>query len=224
MDFDRTQIENERRNLHGERFGQNAAPQSRIARVISRSLFFAVILLLIPHIGPIFNDQGKFLSFDSTNPNSITKQEFYDLIDELKTAEILTKEKKSLVLIPGSNSINEAPNDYADYLRSMGADVVIENNFLFGGSFKNESFDIVFTLGQLGAGFVDRVLKSGGAVVVPAKDMSLNVYLDELNYTCVYLKPYSLESIIMVVVKPTPSDQSDAGELRRRPNWRYHKL
>ncbi|KGN48066.1 hypothetical protein Csa_003441 [Cucumis sativus] len=226
MDSNRTQSE-----LNGRRLNQNAPVltplQLSIARVISRSLFFGVILILIPQITPVFNDQGKFITFDSKYPDSITKQEFHDLIDELKTAEILTEDKESLVFIPESSYLNtdDAPNDYADYLRRMGADVVIENSFLPGGLFENE-FDIVFTVGQIGARFVDRVLRSGGAVVLPATDISVNVYLDELKYRCVYLKAYRVERIIMVVMKPRASEQSDAGEKRghrRRPNWVYHK-
>lgn len=153
MDSDQTQSENERRYSNGRRLNQNtpilSSPQSRIARVISRSLFFNLILLLIPHITPVFKDQGKFILFDFKNPNSITKQEFHDLIDKLETVEILIEDKKSVMFIIESSYLNiDALNDYADYLRRMGADVVIENKFLSRGLFENESFDIYCVHGR----------------------------------------------------------------------------
>lgn len=220
MDFSGT------RSGGGRNLALLALPQSRIARIISRSLFLAVILLLIPHIGPEFKEQGKILWFNFANLHSPTAKEFNSLINDLEIADILQKGQKSLILIAGSNSKNlEAPAHYADHLRSMGGDVIIENNFWPQGSFADESFDIVFTLGQFGAGFVDRVLRIGGAVVVPAKDLSSNVFLDKLKYTCVYIKPYDVESVISVMVKPDPAtDHSNGGNsaaVHRRPNWRH---
>ncbi|KAL2342066.1 hypothetical protein Fmac_010006 [Flemingia macrophylla] len=190
-----------KRHFHGgaislspETFLVIRIPDALVLRILSRSLFLAMVLATLPFLRTV--PRGFSSTYHSNHPvlpsgsldvgllNSI----FRDFADE----GLLRENDKVLV-------VNSAiPSGFGDKI-----DVVVDSDFERKDLFSDESYDFVFTSGSIDAEFINRVLKIDGIVALPLGAKPLNsAFKEQTNYRVVFLKRYGFVIVALKKIGP----------------------
>lgn len=189
------------KNAYGGRMGLDSEtllvvklPDSKVMRVVSRSVFLALIFLTMPCIGSILrgsNDSATNLQFGTFNSDDLNF-----LVHNLAEEGLLTKNEKALIVRSGIAS-------GIDNLRNFDANQIVMTSAMEGqSSFLDKSFDFVLVSDLVDVKFVDRVLKVGGIVAFPLSNDQANALQQKTNYKIVYVRRYSSTIIAMKKTGP----------------------
>lgn len=154
-------------------------PDSRSLRVISRSLFLAVVLLALPSIGSIIgaNSYAPPLYDPDADSDSYTSnwiENLPALLHDLMEEGLIRKGHKGFVLGSGIRGIE-------DDLRDAGVDLV-------AGAGAHRVFDYIYAPSFSGIELMDGAVKDGGLAIAPlAADLSAELRLLR-SFKIVYLR------------------------------------
>ncbi|XP_073030605.1 uncharacterized protein [Primulina eburnea] len=200
--------------LNGVGFGLNSPtilvirlPESRVLRIMSRSMFVAMVILALPTLGSMIRassngalyEKGGDLVIDSGF--KILPILFRDLLDE----GLIKKGHRGLILGAG---IGEIEDDF-EFLKDAGIDLLTGVNLHHKKVVENRLFDFVFALSFNGIQVFDGVVKDGGLVISPLGDEHSTELRLLRNYKIVYLR--RLENTVVVMRK-------NRGSSNRREN------
>lgn len=174
-------------------------PDAQVLRILSRSLFLAMVLATLPFLGTIFKEfspnSHSLVSKIETSSWPLLNLILHDMADE----GLLKKYDKALIVSP--------PNGFGGIgiFNSNNVDVIMDSDLEAKSLFPNESCDFVFTSSSIDSEFVDRILKIGGIVALPLGAKPSNAaFREQSNYRVVYLRRYSPTSIIVALRKTVP--------------------
>ncbi|CAL5183228.1 unnamed protein product [Lathyrus oleraceus] len=164
-------------------------PDTKVLRILSRSLFLVMVLVALPFIGNILNGFSFTLSSHSF---VVSKIEF---LHDMAEKGIYRNDDKALI-------VSSPPYSFG----FEGIDVVMDNDYERKSLFLDESYDFVFTSNSSDVEFVDRIVKIGGIVVMlnSLRDKpSKCAFKEQLHYRVVYLRSYG--SSMIVALRKTSS-------------------
>lgn len=170
-------------------------PDSRILRIMSRSLFLAIFLLTLPSIRSVFRDGLNSIekSDNGFDPSDLKLLQilFPDLVEE----GLLKKGHKGLIVGSGVGENLETFEFWGKY----GIELIphVESNLDDNKSVPNESLDFVFGLNFKSIMPVDRVLKAGGIVITQLGNEPLGLLQRLPNYRIVYLRRFQNTMVAM---------------------------
>ncbi|KAL3830635.1 hypothetical protein ACJIZ3_019437 [Penstemon smallii] len=164
-------------------------PDSRVLRIMTRSLFLAMLLLMLPSLismtrssssAALYRPDSPYSNLDFTKYMKILPILLRDLIDE----GLIKKGHKGL--IAGAGSVGgDIENDFA-FLNEAGVHLITEAGVLIQN---DEVFDFVFILGLHEINPIDRSLKNGGMAISSLSNTNpLNELHSVRNYGIVYLR------------------------------------
>ncbi|PON85879.1 hypothetical protein TorRG33x02_183430 [Trema orientale] len=185
---------------YGGRMGLNSdallvikLPDSKVLRVISRSVFLALVFITFPCIGSIL--RGSTDSVSSPAESGVLDFEQLDLLlHDLGEEGLVRKSDKALVVCPGVPSmIHEITSFDVNQM-----EVVMDSALQGQSSLSEESFDFVYASNlAVDVKLVDRVVKIGGILAFPLSNEQANNLRDKTNYKIVYLRRYSSTIVAM---------------------------
>ncbi|CAK9309166.1 unnamed protein product [Citrullus colocynthis] len=191
-------------------------PNTRIVRVISYSLFFAMVILTFPCIVSILGQESgsEFFSVSDMVDSEKLNLFFRDLgheglaINGHKVLILSSAETKGLIQIHVLDADEHKLN------------IVVDSDFDRSGLFSDDSFDFVLSWGLVDSDFIDRILKIGGIVAFPLNNNDpSNHFQKKPNYRPVFLNRYS--SIIVAMEKTAVADQLDYASASRRRLFQF---
>lgn len=186
-------------------------PDPRVLRVVSRSVFLALIFITFPCIGSIIRGSTLATDSGSSNPESgaFDFEQLDLLLRDLGEEGLVRKSDKALVVSPSVPSvIHKLKNFDASQL-----DMVVDSALEGQSSFSEEVFDFVYASDlTVDAKFVDHVVKVGGILAFPLSNEQANTLRDKTNYKIVYLRRYA--STIVAMRKTGPMDVSSFAKRR----------
>ncbi|KAI5349230.1 hypothetical protein L3X38_002117 [Prunus dulcis] len=155
------------KHLHGGRIGLDSEthlviklPDSKVLRIISRSVFLGLVILTLPCIGSLLRGVSvSELKYDTQSEN-FNFEQLGELFHDLAGEGLRRKSDKALIVSPVNVGMihNLHPFDYNVF------DIVMDSDLERKSSFLDESWDFVFAFNLVDAKFVDRILKIGGIV------------------------------------------------------------
>ncbi|KAK4340056.1 hypothetical protein RND71_041518 [Anisodus tanguticus] len=158
-------------------------PDSRALRIMSRSLFLAMVLLILPSIGSIL--RGSFDVIDDVYVNTNERDHFnmlHNLFRDLADEGLVKKGHKGLIL----SSENDHLVKDLELLNVNVVDSDMDNE----NSIPNETFDFAIARTKWNSKFIDRVLKFGGIVVTQLSNNPLAELKALANYRIVYIRRF----------------------------------
>ncbi|KAG4948305.1 hypothetical protein AAZX31_15G055100 [Glycine max] len=182
--------------LNPESFLVIRIPDALVLRILSRSLFVAMVLAALPFLGTVL--KGFYFS-SSFVPNvetaaasgSLDVGLLNSILHDFAHEGLLRENDKALVL----NS--PLPNVFREKI-----DVVMDSDWESKSLFADVSYDFVFTSGDIDAEFIDRILKIDGIVALPLGSKPSNsAFKEQNNYRVVSLKRYG--TAVVVALKKT---------------------
>ncbi|CAN4107923.1 unnamed protein product [Withania somnifera] len=162
-------------------------PESRVLRIMSRSLFLAVVLLILPSIGSILTESfdvfdGSFVTSGERDSFNVLHNLFRDLVDE----GLVKKGHKGVILGPENDLLVED----LEFLNDNVVDFVLDSDMDNKHSIPNEAFDFAVAQNKWNSKFIDRVLKIGGIVVTQLSNDPLPELKALANYRIVYIRVF----------------------------------
>ncbi|KAL2511953.1 methyltransferase [Abeliophyllum distichum] len=183
-------------------------PDLRVLRIMSRSLFLAMVLLVLVSLSCMRRDSSNaFYESDADsdiNCLKILPILFRDLFDE----GLIKKASRGLIL---GACIGEIEDDFG-FMNVNGIDLAIESDLNQNKLSQNDVFDFVLALNFREIKLIDGVLKNGGIVIVPLSNDSPNVLQEQTNYRIVYLRRFENEKILYENI---PDDENTVVALRK---------
>ncbi|KAI3445779.1 hypothetical protein Pfo_002444 [Paulownia fortunei] len=187
-------------------------PDSRALRIISRSLFLAMVLLALPSLGSIIRASSNAPLYepdaDLGIPDGfkILPILLRDLVDE----GLIKKGHMGFVLGAG---IRDIEDDF-EFLRDAGIDLLTGADLRQNKVGEHQVFDFVFAPSFRGIQLIDGILKDGGLVISPLGfDPS-----DELrllrNFKIVYLRRF--ENTVVAMRKMAASSNGMANSAAKQ--------
>lgn len=177
-------------------------PTSIILRILSRSLFLIMGILVLPSIqsfivgsSSTLNDPEKFGS--SMVDVDLVASLFRDLAKE----GLVEKGDRALIL----SSEFEKFVDALGLFEVSEVDLVLESDLVYKSIISDELFDCILALGSRDIEFEDRVLKTGGLLVAKLSNDPSNAFRRLPNYKIVYVR--SFNSTIVAMEKMNSSNQ-----------------
>lgn len=170
-------------------------PDSRALRIMSRSLFLAMVLLTLPSLFSMMRASSG-ASLYEPDANSDTSNEFKilpillrDLVDE----GLIKKGNKGFVL---GASVGDIEDDF-EFLRDAGIDLLTGADLQQKNVVEHQVFDFVFATSFQGIQVVDGILKDSGLVISPlGRDPSNGLRLLS-SYKIVYLRRFENTVVAM---------------------------
>ncbi|RDX66251.1 hypothetical protein CR513_55008, partial [Mucuna pruriens] len=163
-------------------------PNALVLRILSRSLFLAMLLASLPFLRTFFSSSplnNPFLPSGSLDVDLLDSI-LHDFVDE----GLLKEDDKALIVNP------PIPNVFSDKIY-----VVTDSDLERKRLFPDQSFDFVFTSDSIDAEFIDRILKIDGIVALPlGATHSNSAFREQSNYRVVFLKRYGF---VIVGLKKT---------------------
>ncbi|KAL6292986.1 hypothetical protein ACE6H2_001128 [Prunus campanulata] len=194
------------KHLHGGRMGLDSEthlviklPDSKVLRIISRSVFLGLVILTLPCIGSLLRGVSvSELKYD-TQSEIFNFEQLGKLFHDLAGEGLRRKSDKALIvsLVNVGMIQNLHPFDYKVF------DIVMDSDLERKSSFLDESLDFVFAFNLVDAKFVDRILKIGGIVAVPLSNDPSNAFRLKPNYKIVYLRRYASTFVAMRKTGPS---------------------
>ncbi|XP_057973483.1 uncharacterized protein LOC131161621 [Malania oleifera] len=214
-----------KQSLHGGAMGLNSdahlliirLPDSRVLRVIARSVLLALVILSFPWFGSIigeFLNPHQVVSATDVSPDSINLDQLPILFHDL-TKERLLKLGDRVLFV--SNGKNEDEIYNSQVLSGNEMDLISDSDSERQSSIPDGVFDFAFANGFHAAGeFIDRTLKVGGiAAVLLTGDDSLDVRFNApANYKIIYLRRF--KSTVVAMRKTHSADPTGSTRQRRR--------
>ncbi|KAK4800187.1 hypothetical protein SAY86_025552 [Trapa natans] len=189
-------------------------PNSEILRVVSRSLFFAVVILAVPCFLSIIKDTaghnfgGIEFGFGSSTTASF---EFMNVLFQDFAREGLVK-KGDKVIILGSEISGISSN--SKFLIDNEIHFAMVSGISSQGSIPDGTFHFVLLLESSDAKMVDPVLKVDGILAVQLKDDPVHVLEEPSNYKAVYIRRY--DSTIVAMRKMDLSNDVTVSSINRK--------
>lgn len=171
-------------------------PDARVLRIMSRSLFLAVVLVTMASFGSVMRG-----SYNAPNDSYGVDSDWGDfsmlpsLIHDLSDEGLLRKGDKGLIVSSGYGDLVE-DMDF-EFLNEREIEWVIGSGSDPMKSIPNESFDFAIGSSFRNAKFIDRVLKTGGIMVIPLSNDPSNELLHPINYGIVYLRRFESTVVAM---------------------------
>ncbi|TKY71498.1 hypothetical protein E2542_SST00229 [Spatholobus suberectus] len=177
--------------LNPETFLVIRIPDAFVLRILSRSLFLAVVLAALPFLGTVLRGFSSSSHNNSFAPSgSLDVGLLNSILLDFADEGLLKEDDKALIVDA------PIPNGFGDKI-----DVVVDSDLERKSLFADESYDFVFTSGSIDAEFIDRVLKIDGIVALPLGAKPTNfAFREQTNYRVVYLKRYGF---VIVALKKT---------------------
>ncbi|CAH9084638.1 unnamed protein product [Cuscuta epithymum] len=173
-------------------------PDSRVLRIMSRSLFLAVVLITLTLFGSVMRgsrnapNDSYDLSLD-WGDFSMLPSLFRDLADE----GLLRKGHKGLIVSSGYGDLFEDLD--LEFLNEKEIEWVIESDSDPVKSVPTEYFDFAIGSSFRNVKFIDRILKTGGIMIIPLSNEPSDELLHPTDYRIVYLRQF--ESTIVAMKK-----------------------
>jgi hypothetical protein len=209
---------NEIKHLHNGGIGLNSdiilvlkLPDSRVMRVVSRSLFFVMTILALPFMGSILRELKSSYYLDVSGSASIDLEFFDLLLQNLAKEGLIKKDDKALIVFSGVGAVV----DSSRLLNVNDIDFVSETDLEEESLFPNATFDFALTLHIKDAKFLDRIVKVGGILVAQLSNDPSNAFQKMSNYRVVYLRRY--DSTIVAMRKTSLVNQIVSSVAKRRP-------
>lgn len=169
-------------------------PDSKVLRVISRSVFMAMVILSLPYIGYFFNGPFRDVVYDDVN-FGLTHSDGLDLLFQDLSNEGLIKVGDS-VLVVGSHDL-EPLIASSRFLNDNGITLVLEPDLGVIGSITDGTFDFALVSSSFDLKFIDHAVKVGGILAVQLDDENSNVSEKLSNYKIGYLRRYNSTIVVM---------------------------
>lgn len=193
------------KGLKGEAMGFNSntllvirLPKTQALRVLSRSLFLAVLLWALPSIGSILTGPQASLT-DLFEANSVGFNWVSVLFHDLAQQGLLKEGETALVL--GSNSM-----DFSGFFNANEIYFATESDLdAEMSSIPDQRFDFVLSLDSGTADLVDRVLKIGGVLVMQLSNDPSDAFQQHSNYRIAYIRRF--DSTIVAMRKTGLADE-----------------
>ncbi|OUZ99786.1 hypothetical protein BVC80_9065g61 [Macleaya cordata] len=182
-------------------------PNSRVLRVIARSILLALAILTFPWIGSFIGSSSNFVSESETQTGSSDSALLPMLFRDLTNEGLLKSGDKALFFSSGENI-----NPQILIVNEM--DLISSTDVDRQNSIPDNTFDFVFVSGFSTAQFTDRTLKTGGIVALRLSDNPSNTFQKPSNYRIVYLRRF--ESTFVALKKTGPADLSMNSQPKRR--------
>ncbi|GFY89437.1 hypothetical protein Acr_06g0013770 [Actinidia rufa] len=167
-------------------------PSSQALRVLSRSVFLAMLILALPCIGSILKGPTSSI-YEEIGSNSIGFDLLPLLFRDLSDEGLLKKGDKALILSSGVENFM----DYSESLSENEIALEIQSDLDSESTIRDEKFDFVLTLNSNTAKSADGVLKIGGLLVMQLSNDPLNAFQKHLNYKIVYLRRFNSTVVAM---------------------------
>ncbi|KAL5846974.1 hypothetical protein ACOSQ3_010498 [Xanthoceras sorbifolium] len=173
-------------------------PDSRILRLLGRSLILGLFILSFPWLGSSFG--GSLIDVtvnDGTTDHHdpINFEHLPLLFRDLKNEGILKHGDKALFII--TNGDEDAIYD-SQILSDNQMDLVAANDLDCQNAMSKDSFDFIFTHNYLAnADFIERTLKPGGVAVIQASENPSSAFDKPSNYKIVYLRQFDVTVLAM---------------------------
>ncbi|KZV52261.1 hypothetical protein F511_14157 [Dorcoceras hygrometricum] len=188
--------------LNGVGFGLNSptvlvirVPESRFLRVMSRSMFLAIVILALPTLGSMIRASSNGALYKTGGDSVISSGFkilpilFRDLLDE----GLIKKGHKGFIL---EAEMGEIEDDF-EFLKDAGIDLLTGIDLQDKKVVENTLFDFVFSLSFNGILGFDGVVKDGGLVISPlGHDHSTELRLLR-NHKIVYLRRFENTVVAM---------------------------
>lgn len=168
-------------------------PDSWVLRILSRSLFLALVLMALPKLGYVMRTSTSNSLITTANGFKILPVLLRDLVDE----GLIKKGQKGLVLGAG---IGEIDKDF-EFLRNRGIDLVADGDTIAA----SQVFDFVFVRSLSGIELIDRSLKEGSIVILQFGNDPSNELQFLGNYKIVYLRRFEYTVVAMKKVGVSPN-------------------
>lgn len=170
-------------------------PDYRLLWIMSRSLFLAMVLITLPSIGSILRGSSNVVNDAVLYPDegdfTMLPILFRDLVDE----GILKKGQKGLIVSSGYGDLVDDLD--LEFLNDNEVDWVIESDSNPMNSIPDETFDFAIGSSSRNAKFIDRVLKTGGIMIIPLSNDPSDELLQPRNYGIVYLRRFESTMVAM---------------------------
>ncbi|KAF9620733.1 hypothetical protein IFM89_014254 [Coptis chinensis] len=183
-------------------------PNSRVMKVIARSILLALIIVTFPFIESFIQDSRdrslvveNGLSFNPID-SVLLPLIFQDLIHE----GLFKLGDKALFVSSGFYNLNDYEN--RNILIDNGIDLVSEADQERLSSIPDGSFDFVISSALHASEFVDRSLKIGGIALVQLNTDPSNAFEKPSNYKIVYVRKF--DSTIVALRKISDYEKSPA--------------
>lgn len=183
-------------------------PDPKLLRVISRSVFLALVFITFPCIGSFTRGSNGIES--NTKYGVVFNHEQLDLlIHDLSEEGLIRKSDKALIVSPGVKSVIHSVKNFGAKQIVMAMDSSLESQAQSSLVF-DESFDFVFASNlATDVKFVDRVVKTGGIVAFPlSNDEQATILREKTDYRIVYLRRYSSTIVAVRKIKTRAVDET----------------
>lgn len=167
-------------------------PDSWVLRILSRSLFLALVLMALPSLGYVMRTSTSNLVITTANGFKILPVLLRDLVDE----GLIKKDQKGLVLGAGIGEYKDF-----EFLRNRGIDLVADGDTIAA----SQVFDFVFVRSLSGIELIDRSLKEGSIVISQFGNDPSNELQFLGNYKIVYLRRFEYTVVAMKKVRVSPN-------------------
>lgn len=167
-------------------------PDSRILQIVSRSFFFAIVLIALPIIGPFMSGSSNGMYESGADFDRDTFEFLPDLIEE----GLVRRGDKGVIVGSG---MGEVRNDLMKLLTENN-DIDLEIVSKLDG-IRNGEFDFVLGLNLKCVKCVDRVVKANGIVIAQMENEPSSTLLQLLhshpNYRIVYVRRFKHTIVAM---------------------------
>lgn len=177
-------------------------PDSRALRIMSRSLFLAMLLLALPSIGSIIRASSNAPLYEPDLDLGIYDDDGFKilpiLLRDLLDEGLIKKGHKGFVLGPGNSGIE----DDFQFVRDAGVDLLTGADLMM----MKKGFDFVFAPSFRGIKLIDGILKDGGLMISPLGLDPSNELRLLRDFKIVYLRRFENTVVAMRKVAPLSDD------------------
>ncbi|KAF8377352.1 hypothetical protein HHK36_030729 [Tetracentron sinense] len=186
---------------------------SRVLRVVARSVFLALVIVTFPWIGSIIGgslNSYRGLSETGTGPDWSNVGLLPMLFRDLAKEGLFREGDKALYV----STVNEKVIENSQILNDNEMDLISDSDFERQSSIPDDTFNFMFVSGFRAAEFIDRTLKTGGIAAIQLTDDPLNPFIKPPNYKIVYLRRFN--STIVAMRKTGRANVSMKSPTKRR--------
>lgn len=188
-------------------------PDSQVLRIVSRSLFFAMVILTLPFINSILREISESpdynLSIDEFASSLVNAETLDSLLLDLANEGHIKKGDKAFFVCSKLGFVIENSR----FLNSNEIDWIIGSKHGDRLLFNDESFDFVFAFGFEDSRFLDRILKVNGVLVTQLSDF-LSSIQKQSNFKVIYLRKHS-STIVGTRKTSLTTESNDSTSMRQ---------
>lgn len=181
-------------------------PDSRALRIMSRSLFFAMVLLALPSLFSMMRASAGASAYESASISDASEgfRILPVLLRDLVEEGLIRKGNKGFVL---GATVGDIGHDFG-FLKNSGIDLLTGADLQQKNVVEHQVFDFVFATSLQGIQVVDSMIKENGLVISPlGRDPSTGLRLLS-TYKIVYLRRF--ESTVVAMRKTGASSAGAA--------------